>query len=105
MDGTSASPTLAHRRVAAVHAAVNTTALALYTASLIARRRDRHGAGVALGLAGGVTATAGGFLGGHLSLARDAGLRASRAALDGEIVSEPPPPSAPPDPSSRRSPS
>jgi hypothetical protein len=30
------------RRVAVVHAAVNTTALALYTGSLIARRRDRH---------------------------------------------------------------
>jgi uncharacterized membrane protein len=71
------------RRVAVVHAAVNTTALALYTASLIARRRDRHGAGVAFGLAGGVTATVGGFFGGHLSLARDAGRRASEAARDG----------------------
>lgn len=62
-----------------VHAAVNTTAFVLYGASLIARRRKR-GVGIALGLLGGMTATAGGYLGGHLSMARDTGLRATASA-------------------------
>jgi uncharacterized membrane protein len=61
------------RRVGVVHAAVNTTALALYTSSWLARRGDRHGKGVLLGIAGGVTATVGGYLGGHLSLVRKVG--------------------------------
>lgn len=58
------------RRVGFVHAATNTVALGLYTASWLARRRGRHAAGVTLGLAGGAVATAGGYLGGHLTLAR-----------------------------------
>lgn len=74
-DYVSASPR--QRRVGVVHAAVNSAAFTLYSASLLARRRDRHTVGVALGLAGGLTATAGGFFGGHLSLARDTGLRAT----------------------------
>lgn len=56
------------RRVAVVHAAVNSTALALYSSSLVARLRGRHTRAVALGVAGGIVATAGGYLGGHLSL-------------------------------------
>ena len=54
------------RRIGLVHAAANTTALACYTASWIARRRGRHWRGVALGLAGATAATVGGYLGGHL---------------------------------------
>lgn len=54
-------------RVGLVHAAANTTALGLYTASLIARLRNRRGPGKALGWAGLVTLVAGGYLGGHLS--------------------------------------
>jgi uncharacterized membrane protein len=69
------------RRVGVVHAVVNTGAAALYGASLVARRRGRHRLGVALALGGGVTAIAGGFLGGHLSTARPTALRASANLL------------------------
>jgi uncharacterized membrane protein len=61
------------RRVGVVHATVNLSAAALYATSLIARRRGRYRLGVGLGIAGGLTATAGGYLGGHLSLARAVG--------------------------------
>jgi hypothetical protein len=56
------------RRVGVVHAAVNTTALGLYGSSLASRLVGRHRLAVGLALAGGVTATVGGYLGGHLSL-------------------------------------
>lgn len=61
------------RRVGVAHAAANTGAVALYCGSLAARRRGRGGAGIALALAGGALATAGGYLGGHLSLVHDIG--------------------------------
>ncbi|MDQ3897098.1 MAG: hypothetical protein M3326_07605, partial [Actinomycetota bacterium] len=61
------------RRVGVVHAGVNGTATALYASSWLARRRGRHAAGVALGVAGGVVATLGGYFGGHLSLVREIG--------------------------------
>lgn len=61
------------RRVGVGHAAVNTTALGLYGASLVARLHGHHHRAVLLALAGGVTATAGGYLGGHLSLVRKIG--------------------------------
>jgi uncharacterized membrane protein len=61
------------RRVSVVHAAVNGTALTLYSASLVARLRGRHGTAVALGVVGGVAATLGGWFGGHLSLAMKVG--------------------------------
>lgn len=59
-----------NRRVGFVHALANVVAFGLYTGSFAARRRGRHSVGVALGLAGGGTAAAGGFLGSHLALAR-----------------------------------
>src|SRR3954452_5707486 len=62
------------RRIGAVHAVANVAALALYTASLAARRRDNHGRGVALGLAGIGALTVGGHLGGHLSYAKAVGV-------------------------------
>jgi nitrite reductase/ring-hydroxylating ferredoxin subunit/uncharacterized membrane protein len=62
------------RRVGAVHAVANVTALALYTASLAARRAGRHGRGVALGLAGMGAVTVGGHLGGHLSYSKAVGV-------------------------------
>jgi nitrite reductase/ring-hydroxylating ferredoxin subunit/uncharacterized membrane protein len=62
------------RRVGAVHAVANVAALALYTASLAARRRGDHGRGVALGLGGIGALSAGGFLGAHLAYAQGVGV-------------------------------
>src|SRR4051794_28689118 len=62
------------RRVGAVHALANVAALGLYTASLAARRADRHARGVALGLAGMAAITVGGHLGGHLSYSKGVGV-------------------------------
>jgi uncharacterized membrane protein len=67
------------QRLAALHASVNAGALVLYTASLAARRRH-HGRGVLLGLAGGAVAAGGGYLGGHLTVARKVGSRDPRFA-------------------------
>ena len=73
--------TTRERRVGVVHAVTNTTALSLYAASFLARRRGRHWPGVALGVAGGVAASVGGFFGGHLSLGRDIGRRATEQVV------------------------
>jgi nitrite reductase/ring-hydroxylating ferredoxin subunit len=54
-------------RVGLVHATLNTTALSLYLASLVARARGRRRGGKALGLAGLGVLTSGAYLGGHLS--------------------------------------
>ncbi|TVL91133.1 Rieske (2Fe-2S) protein [Streptomyces sp. SAJ15] len=64
-------------RVGVVHAAANTTAIVLYTASLIVRLRG--GRGRLLGFAGLAAATAGGFLGGHLTFRQAAGVNHSEA--------------------------
>ena len=61
------------RRVGVVHVGVNSTATLLYASSWVARRRGRHWTGVLLGIGGGVMATLGGYLGGHLSLVRKVG--------------------------------
>jgi nitrite reductase/ring-hydroxylating ferredoxin subunit/uncharacterized membrane protein len=71
-DTTPASDSV--RRVGAVHAVANVTALALYAASFAARRRGNHAGGVALGLAGVGALTVGGHLGGHLSYAQGVGV-------------------------------
>lgn len=71
-DGEIGDPRV--RRAGLVHAASNATALGLYTASLVARRRGAHGRGKALALAGAAVMGAGGFLGGHLSYARGVGV-------------------------------
>ena len=70
------------RRSGAVHAVANVAATSLYAASAIARRRGRRATGTALALAGGAALAAGGFLGGHLSYRRAAGVNrvASAAA-------------------------
>jgi nitrite reductase/ring-hydroxylating ferredoxin subunit len=54
-------------RVGLAHAALNTTALSLYLASLVARARGRRRGGKVLGLAGLGVLTGGAYLGGHLS--------------------------------------
>ncbi|MFL5821721.1 MAG: Rieske 2Fe-2S domain-containing protein [Solirubrobacteraceae bacterium] len=71
-DSTKLDDTI--RRAGAVHAAANVTALALYSASLAARRRGRRGRGVVYGLAGAAAVTVGGYLGGHLSYAKGLGV-------------------------------
>lgn len=57
------------RRVGLVHAAANSLALGLYTASAVARSAGNRGLGKSLGLAGFGILMFGGFLGGHLSYA------------------------------------
>ncbi|MGW0732349.1 Rieske 2Fe-2S domain-containing protein [Streptomyces sp. NPDC002851] len=64
-------------RVGVVHAASNTTAVALYAASLVIR--SRGGSGRLLGFAGLAAATAGGFLGGHMAYRQAAGVNHSEA--------------------------
>jgi nitrite reductase/ring-hydroxylating ferredoxin subunit/uncharacterized membrane protein len=54
------------RRVGLVHAGINTVATLAYAASWWARRRGRHGRGVALGIVGATAATLGAYFGGHL---------------------------------------
>lgn len=61
------------RRVGLVHANLNTTALAVYAASLAARRRGAYGRGTALALAGMGILTVSGYLGGHMSFTRGVG--------------------------------
>jgi hypothetical protein len=82
------------RRVGVVHAAVNTTALGLYVSSLGSRLAGRHRRAVGLALAGGVAATVGGYLGGHLSLVLKVGtgdpaLRPVSSALMGGRTVDP----------------
>lgn len=55
------------RRLGLVHAMTNTTALALYVASLASRRRGRRRQGAVLALAGAGAMGAAGHLGGHLT--------------------------------------
>jgi nitrite reductase/ring-hydroxylating ferredoxin subunit/uncharacterized membrane protein len=68
------------RRTGLVHAATNVTATALYGLSFLARRRGHRAGGVMLGLAGATAATAGAFLGGHLSFRRAVGVNRAAAA-------------------------
>jgi nitrite reductase/ring-hydroxylating ferredoxin subunit/uncharacterized membrane protein len=62
------------RRIGAVHAAANVSALALFGASLAARRGGSRGTGKLLALAGAGVLTASGYLGGHLSFADGVGV-------------------------------
>jgi nitrite reductase/ring-hydroxylating ferredoxin subunit/uncharacterized membrane protein len=68
------------RRSGLVHAVANIGATALYAWSYVARRRGQRARGVALGMAGAAAATVGGFLGGHLSFRRAAGVNAAADA-------------------------
>jgi nitrite reductase/ring-hydroxylating ferredoxin subunit len=56
------------------HWLANTTAVGLYTASLVARLRGRHRTGRALGAAGLAAVSAGAYLGGHLSFRSGTGM-------------------------------
>jgi nitrite reductase/ring-hydroxylating ferredoxin subunit/uncharacterized membrane protein len=70
-DSEPADPAV--RRVGLVHAASNSTALALYSSSLVARRRGSHGRAKLLSGAGAAVLGLGGFLGGHLSFTQGVG--------------------------------
>jgi nitrite reductase/ring-hydroxylating ferredoxin subunit len=61
------------RRVGLAHAAVNATALGLYTASLAARKRGSLGRGRLLSMAGAGVLGVGGYLGAHLTFVRGVG--------------------------------
>jgi nitrite reductase/ring-hydroxylating ferredoxin subunit/uncharacterized membrane protein len=66
----------AEQRIGITHAALNTVAVALYGASWWARRRagPSGSAGIGLALAGMATATAAGYLGGHMIYAQGVGV-------------------------------
>ncbi|MCT1617212.1 hypothetical protein GKZ75_13110 [Kocuria indica] len=63
------------KRVAVIHAGSNGLATGLQLASWVARRTGRHGLGRVLALGGMSAASLGGYLGGHLSVARQVGSR------------------------------
>jgi nitrite reductase/ring-hydroxylating ferredoxin subunit/uncharacterized membrane protein len=66
-------------RVGVVHAALNTTALALYLGSLSARSRQRVTLGKALSYAGLAAVAAGGMLGGDISYRQAGGVNHAEA--------------------------
>ena len=76
----------ASRRVGVLHAAINSTALLLYGSSLLARQRGRHRAGVVLGIVGGLTATTGGYFGGHLSFVKGMGMEVKHPGVDTDFA-------------------
>ncbi len=61
------------RRTATVHALVNATGIAAYTASWRARRKGDHRRGARLAAAGLAAVSVGGYLGGHLAQVRKVG--------------------------------
>lgn len=71
------------RRVGVAHAAINSTATVLYATSWVARRRGAYRTAVALGVGGGLTATLGGYFGGHLTLVRKIGTADETFGADG----------------------
>jgi uncharacterized membrane protein len=78
VDWRSATPE--ERRVGVIHAGVNASAVVLYGLSLVSRRQGHHARGVLWAAAGGLVATGGGYLGGHLAAARDTALRATASS-------------------------
>jgi len=88
------------RRSGIVHAMANLTATGLFGLSFLARRRGHRAAGKALGFAGVGAASFGGFLGGHLTFRRGAGVNQAAAVstdtgwaditIDGTITSDRP---------------
>lgn len=70
-------------RVGTVHGVLNGAAMALFSGSWAARRSGHRRAGVGLGLAGTVAASAAGYLGGHLTGVRKAGSRDEVYEQDG----------------------
>lgn len=75
-------------RVGVVHAIGNTGVLALYALSWRARRKGHHVRGVALAMAGGSGAWITGYLGGHLSFARQVGTGQRGMDIDGDVSAD-----------------
>src|SRR5215210_9124953 len=63
------------RRVGIVHAALNASAVGLFSASLAARAAGARGRGRLLALVGLGTVSVGGYLGGHLTYAEGVGVK------------------------------
>ncbi len=61
-------------RVMSVHAALNACGTVCYLVSFVAKQRGRGRLGVGAAVAGGVLASLGGYLGGHLSFVRGVGV-------------------------------
>lgn len=61
------------KRVGLIHVLANSTALGLQVGSWVARRAGHHRSGTALSLAAVAMMSWGGYLGGHLSVARKVG--------------------------------
>jgi uncharacterized membrane protein len=62
-------------RVGSLHALLNSVGTVGFACSLVARRRGRRKSGIALSYLAATAATAAGFLGGHLTVARQVGSR------------------------------
>jgi Predicted membrane protein (DUF2231) len=71
------------RRVGMLHAASNTAAVLLFTASYRARRQGDQRKGALIGLLGLTVVGVGGAFGGHLSYAQGAGVHRWSASDDG----------------------
>ena len=76
------------RRIGAVHAASNSTALLLMIASRRARKRGHRMMGRLLALTGAGALGAGGYLGGHLSFARGVGVQKADHAPASVVVQD-----------------
>jgi uncharacterized membrane protein len=74
------------QRVGIVHWAANLTAIGLYSASYLQRRRGRQLSGTLLGLLGLSVVSAGGYLGGHLAYRQGANVVVDRDEVDGELL-------------------
>lgn len=62
------------RRLGALHALLNTTALGFYLTSIAFRGKDRRGAGILTAWTGHALLTASGYIGGHLSFGLGVGV-------------------------------
>jgi len=74
------------RRVGIVHWAANLTAVALYSASYVQRRRGRHTSGKVLSLAGLAVVSASGYLGGHLAYRQAANVEIGAAEIGAPFI-------------------
>jgi uncharacterized membrane protein len=80
--------TQSQQRVGLVHWAVNLSAVLLYSASYVQRRRGKQFSGKALGLLGLTVVSVGGYLGGHLAYRQGANVLPNDRADDPIYVAE-----------------